>query len=114
MAAINGPHDSTVEGRRHRRWLIADVAIALLIAALLTATISSVGVLAPIVWTALSQGLRVKQTVNPRECAAIVSDQDRLACFDKYARGLMTPPAKGAFAPAKAFGQSHVNSERSN
>jgi hypothetical protein len=105
MAVIHGPRDSNAGGGEHRRAVFADVVIATLVAALLAATVTSVGTLAPIVWGALSQGLDAKQVVNPRECAAIMSDKERLGCFDKYARGLMTPPAKGAFAPPQAFGQ---------
>jgi hypothetical protein len=49
--------------------------------------------------------------VNPRQCAAIENEKGRLVCVDKYAAGLMTPPAKGAFAPAQAFGRRTPESD---
>jgi hypothetical protein len=85
--------------------VLVDLVIAVLITISLVVTLTWVGVLVSIVEDGLLHGLPVKETVDPRECATIVNDSDRLACFDKYARGLMTPPVRGSFAPPQAFGQ---------
>ena len=90
---------------------MADVVIAVAIAALLAATVAAVVSIAPAMWSALTQSVAVERTVNPRQCAAIESAEERLACFDKYADALMIPPAKGAFAPAQAFGQRAPGSD---
>jgi len=83
--------------------VLVDLVIAVLIAISLVVTLTWVGVLVSIVEDGLSHGLPVKQAVDPRECVTIVNDSDRLACFDKYARGLMAPPVRGSFAPPQAF-----------
>jgi hypothetical protein len=85
--------------------VLVDLVIAVLIAISLVVTVTWVGVLVSIVEDGLSHGLPAKQAVDPRECATIANDSDRLACFDEYARGLVTPPVRGAFAPPQAFGQ---------
>jgi hypothetical protein len=102
--------DGSRNSNAHGRSALADAVIAFLIAVPLVAAVSVGAVVVPIVWRAVSEVIAVNHTVNPRECATIASDKERLACFDRYALGLMTPPAKGAFAPAQAFGQSHMNS----
>jgi len=106
----DGPRNSNAHGRGHHRSVLADAVIALLIAAPLVAAAAVAAAMVPIVWRAVSEVIAVNHTVSPRECATIVSDKERLACFDQYALGLMKPPARGAFAPAGAFGQSHMNS----
>jgi hypothetical protein len=111
--AINNAKVMTVQrarnsdGQSHtgRRPVLVDLVIAVLITISLVVTLTWVGVLVSIVEDGLLHGLPVKQTVDPRECATIVNESDRLACFDKYARGLMTPPVRGSFAPPQAFGQ---------
>jgi len=85
--------------------VLVDLVIAVLIAISLVVTLTWVGVLVSIVEDGLSHGLPVKQAVDPRECVTIVNDSDRLACFDKYARGLMTPPVRGPFAPPQVLDQ---------
>jgi hypothetical protein len=94
------------------RHFISDAILASVIAVLLAATLACAVALAPPIWAAVSKGLLTMNSNDPRVCAAVANDKDRLACFDKFAEGLMTPPAKGAFAPAQAFGRTTHESSR--
>jgi hypothetical protein len=103
MAAVGDPHDRGT--RADRRSLLADGVKALLIAALVISTVTAVRALAPVAWNALAQTSVATRETDPRQCALIKNDRDRLACFDHYVEQLMRPPAKGAFAPPAAFGE---------
>jgi hypothetical protein len=73
------------------RHFISDAILASVIAVLLVATLACAVALAPPIWAAVSKGFATANNNNPRVCAAIENAKDRLACFDKYAEGLMTP-----------------------
>lgn len=73
------------------RHLISDAILASVIGVLLAATLACAAALAPPIWAAVSKGFATANYNNPRVCAAIENAKDRLACFDKYAEGLMTP-----------------------
>jgi hypothetical protein len=109
MAAVGDPDDRAT--RADRRSLLADGVKALLIAAVVISTVTAVRALAPVAWSALSQTSVATRGTNPRQCALIKNDRDRLACFDDYAQQLMRPPAKGAFAPPEAFGERGSGSD---
>jgi hypothetical protein len=94
------------------RYFISDAILASVIAVLLAATLACAAALAPPIWAAVSKGFSTANNNNPRVCAAIENEKDRLACFDKYAEGLMKPPAKGAFAPVQAFGRKISQPDR--
>jgi hypothetical protein len=101
MAAVGDPHDRGT--RVNRRCLLADGVIALLTAVLVILTVTAVRALAPVAWEALSRAMVANRATDPRQCALIKNDRDRLACFDDHVKELMRPPAKGAFAPPEAF-----------
>jgi hypothetical protein len=103
MAAIGDPHDRGA--RTQRRSLLADGLVALLTAVLLILAVTTVRALAPVAWHGLSWALVANKVPDPHRCALINRDGDRLACFDRYVKELMRPPAKGAFAPPEAFGE---------
>jgi hypothetical protein len=103
MAAIGDPHDRVT--RIQRRSLLADGIVALLTAVLLMLTVTAVRALAPVAWHGLSWALVANEVTDPRQCASINRNRERLACFDHHAKELMRPPAKGAFAPPEAFGE---------
>jgi hypothetical protein len=112
MTPVRDHRDRVTQPRSQRRSLLADGIIAFLTAVLLTSTITAVGALAPVVWNALSQASAAKSVTNPRQCAEIDNDKDRLACFDNYVEGMTRPPAKGAFAPPQAFGETIRKSDK--
>jgi len=85
------------------RHFISDAILALIIAMLLAATLAYAAALAPPIWAAVSKAFSTASISNPRVCAAIENDKERLACFDKYAEGL-TPPLRAPFVPVQAFG----------
>jgi hypothetical protein len=103
MAAAGDPDNRGTPA--YQRSLLADAVTALLTAVLVISTVTAVRALAPVAWDALSQVSVVNMATDPRQCALIKNDRDRLACFDDYVRELMRPPAKGAFAPPGAFGE---------
>jgi hypothetical protein len=109
MAAVGNPHD--LSARPRRRSLLADGVTALLTAVLLISTVTAVRALAPFAWDALSRASAAKTATDPRRCALINNDGDRLACFDGFVKEMMKPPAKGAFAPPEAFGQKKPRSD---
>jgi hypothetical protein len=80
--------------------------LASVIWVLLAATLACAAALPPPVWGAVSNNS------NPRVCAAIENEKERLACFDKYAEGLMTPPVRAAYAPVQAFGRNLPQPDR--
>jgi hypothetical protein len=51
---------------------------------------------APVVWRAM-QGINVAHPTLAA-CAAIIGSVDRLACYDRFEKDAMRPPAKGANA----------------
>jgi hypothetical protein len=112
MTPVGDPRHRVEQQHFQRRSLLADGMIALLTAVLLASTVTAVGALAPVVWNALSQASAAKSVTNPRQCAEIDNDKDRLACFDSYVEGMTRPPAKGAFAPPQAFGERIRTSDK--
>jgi hypothetical protein len=109
MAAVGDPRDRGTCA--HRRSLFADGLTAVLTAVLVVSTVTAVRALAPIAWNALSQTSVATRATDPRRCALIKNDRDRLACFDDYAKEPMRPPAKGAFALPEAFGERGPGSD---
>jgi hypothetical protein len=101
MAAIGDPHDRVA--RIQRRSLLADGIVALLTAVLLMLTVTAVRALAAVAWDGLSWALVANDVTDLRQCALINRNRERLACFDRYVKELMRPPAKGAFALPGAF-----------
>jgi len=51
---------------------------------------------APLVWRALQDAGTTSLTLA--SCAAITDNANRLACYDRFERDAMRPPAKGANA----------------
>jgi hypothetical protein len=88
------------------RHFISDAMLASVIGVLLAATLACAAALPPPVWGAVSNNS------NPRVCAAIENEKERLACFDKYAEGLVTPPVRAAYAPVQAFGRNLPQPDR--
>jgi hypothetical protein len=109
MAAVGDPRDRRTCAQR--RSLLADAVAALLTAVLLISTVTAVRALAPVAWDALSRALVADRVIDPRKCALINYDRDRLACFDDHVKEMMRPPAKGAFALPEAFGESKLGSD---
>ena len=99
-------------GRSADRHLISDAILASVIAMLLAATLACAVALAPPIWAAISKAFSTASISNPRACAAIENDKDRLACFDKYAEGLMAPPLRAPFVPVQAFGRKIAQPDR--
>jgi hypothetical protein len=94
------------------RHFISDAILALIIAMLLAATLVYAAALAPPIWAAVSKAFSTANISDPRVCAAIENDKERLACFDKYAEGLMTPPLRAPFVPVQAFGRKIPQPDR--
>jgi hypothetical protein len=86
-------------GRHMGRRVASGAIITSMLTVLLAAAVVGVGIVAMPVFGVVLKGLLTQDSNDPRVCAAIKNDKDRLSCFDRYADGLLTPPAKGAFAP---------------
>jgi hypothetical protein len=107
---VKDSHERRARGRQYG-FVLADGVATAVIVFLVVATVFTVGALAPALWEALLQTASSDRISDPRVCAEIKDDKTRLACFDEYGKGLMTPPAKGAFAPPQAFGRSDPDSK---
>jgi hypothetical protein len=94
------------------RHFVSDAILASVIAVLLAATLACAAAFAPPVWAAVSKAFSTANISNPRVCAAIENEKERLACFDKYAEGLMTPPLRAPFVPVQAFGRKIPQPDR--
>ena len=114
---MKGPDSGTPRGARQRafgrhmaRRVASGTIIASMLAVLLAAALVGAGIVAMPVLALVSKSLLTQDSSDPRVCAAIKNDHNRLACFDRYADGLLTPPAKGAFTPV--FDRSTIQSEQ--
>lgn len=70
---------------------------ACLLASALVVVIASLLMLAvPTIWPALETASEAPPTLA--QCAAMTVNADRLACYDRFEKDAMRPPAKGANA----------------
>jgi hypothetical protein len=81
--------------------------VALMVATLVLAAFIGVAALVPAVSRFVADGAPSVSLDDLRRCAAIAGPQVRLSCYDDIADLPLPHPAKGANAPAAAFGAPH-------
>lgn len=81
--------------------LLGRTLILLLVGAVLICTAA----ILPAIWDAAKELAKTEAAHDPRECLTIRDDSERLKCLDQRVGQRPPPPAKGAFAPAGAFGE---------
>ena len=87
-----------------RRPAIVDTIAAVLIATLALAVFLCLAAISPVVWTFASDTASHLRT-ELSQCLSVEDGRTRLACYDQIAHRPPPHPAKGANAPAAAFGR---------
>jgi len=88
-----------------RRPAIVDTIAAVIIAALALAVLLCLAAISPVVWTFASDtASHLRSELS--QCLSVEDGSTRLACYDEIAHRPPPHPAKGANAPAAAFGRS--------
>jgi hypothetical protein len=87
-----------------RRPAIVDTITALIIATLALAVFLCLAAISPVVWTFASDtASHLRSELS--QCLSVEHGGARLACYDEIAHRPLPHPAKGANAPAAAFGR---------
>jgi hypothetical protein len=84
---------------------IVDTTAAVLIATLALAVFLCLAAISPVVWTFASDTASHLRS-ELWQCLSVEDGSTRLACYDEIAHRPPPHPAKGANAPAAAFGRS--------
>ena len=88
-----------------RRPAIVDTIAAVVIATLALAVFLCLAAISPVVWTFASDtASHLRSELS--QCLSVEDGGTRLACYDEIAHRPPPHPAKGANAPAAAFGRS--------
>lgn len=84
---------------------IVDTVAAVVIATLALAVFLCLAAISPVVWTFASDtASHLRSELS--QCLSVEDASRRLACYDEIAHRPLPQPAKGANAPAAAFGRS--------
>jgi hypothetical protein len=81
--------------------------VAVMIATLVLAVFICVSALVPVVGRLAGGGTSSVPLEDLRHCAALTESRARLTCYDDVTNRPLPHPAKGANAPADAFGARH-------
>jgi len=87
-----------------RRSAFVENVVAVMIATLVLAVFIGVAALAPDVGRSAGDGTSSVALEELRHCTTLTGPQARLSCYDEVADRPLPHPAKGANAPAAAFG----------
>lgn len=91
--------------RSNERPALVDTAVAVAIATVALAAFICVAELVPSAWRFPDNGADSASIADLRRCEIVADPANRLACYDEIAERPLPQPAKGANAPAAAFGQ---------